>query len=278
MEIKNKVALVLGASKGIGLAIARTLADEGAKVILPYHNDLQKESDDMQKEFAGLGRDYLAIQADLRDGVQVKDLVRQVQERFGVLHILINNIERGGMPVIHGSYDLEANKEQWGLEMDTTVKAKWLVVHNALPLMKNSGEGAIINVSSIAGTVGRSGPAALIFNDGYAAANRAISSFTETWAREGAPTVRVNELMLGFIETRHAEGTRGWENLSDSEKEAISNHTLLQRTGSLDDVIKAVFYLIKEARFMTGAVLRLDGGYVLGGEQVPEMPDGILNS
>ena len=278
MEIRNKVALVLGASKGIGLAIARILADEGAKVILPYHNDLQKESDDMQKEFAGLGRDYLAIQADLRDAVQVKDLVRQVQERFGVLHILINNIERGGMPVIHGSYDLEANKEQWGLEMDTTVKAKWLVVHNALPLMKNSGEGAIINVSSIAGTVGRSGPAALIFNDGYAAANRAISSFTETWAREGAPTVRVNELMLGFIETRHAGGTRGWENLSDSEKEAISNHTLLQRTGSLDDVIKAVFYLIKDARFMTGAVLRLDGGYVLGGEQVPEMPDGILNS
>ena len=278
MEIKKKVALVLGASKGIGLAIARTLADEGAKVILPYHNDLQKESDDMQKEFAGLGRDYLAIQADLRDAFQVKDLVRQVQERFGVLHILINNIERGGMPVIHGSYDLEANKEQWGLEMDTTVKAKWLVVHNALPLMKNSGEGAIINVSSIAGTVGRSGPAALIFNDGYAAANRAISSFTETWAREGAPTVRVNELMLGFIETRHAGGTRGWENLSDSEKEAISNHTLLQRTGSLDDVIKAVFYLIKEARFMTGVVLRLDGGYVLGGEQVPEMPDGILNS
>jgi len=278
MEIKKKVALVLGASKGIGLAIARTLADEGAKVILPYHNDLQKESDDMQKEFAGLGRDYLAIQADLRDAVQVKDLVRQVQERFGVLHILINNIERGGMPVVHGSYDLAVNKEQWDLEMNTTVKAKWLVVHNALPLMKNSGEGAIINVSSIAGTVGRSGPAALIFNDGYAAANRAISSFTETWAREGAPTVRVNELMLGFIETRHAEGTRGWENLSDSEKEAISNHTLLQRTGSLDDVIKAVFYLIKEARFMTGAVLRLDGGYVLGGEQVPEMPDGILNS
>ena len=278
MEIKNKVALVLGASKGIGLAIARTLADEGAKVVLPYHNDLQKESDDMQKEFAGLGRDYLAIRADLRDAVQVKDLVRQVQERFGALHILINNIERGGMPVVHGSYDLEANKEQWDLEMDTTVKAKWLVVHNALPLMKNSGEGAIINVSSIAGTVGRSGPAALIFNDGYAAANRAISSFTETWAREGAPTVRVNELMLGFIETRHAEGTRGWENLSDSEKEAISSHTLLQRTGSLDDVIKAVFYLIKDARFMTGAVLRLDGGYVLGGEQVPEMPGGILNS
>jgi len=277
MEIKNKVALVLGASKGIGLAIARTLADEGAKVVLPSHNDWQKESEKMQEEFARFDQNHLVIQTDLRDEVQVKDTVRQVQERFGALHILINNIERGGMPVVHGSYDLEANKEQWDLEMDTTVKAKWLVVHNALPLMKNSGEGTIINVSSIAGTVGRSGPAALIFNDGYAAANRAISSFTETWAREAAPTVRVNELMLGFFETRHAEGTRGWEHLSDSEKVAISNHTLLQRTGTLDDIVKAVLFLIKDARFMTGTVLRLDGGYVLGGDQVPDIPEGILN-
>ena len=178
---------------------------------------------------------------------------------------------------MHGSYDCEVNRGQWDLEMDTTLKAKWLVVHNALELMKNSGEGVIINISSIAGLVGRSGPAAWILNDGYAAANRAISSFTETWAREAAPTVRVNELMLGFFETRHGEGTRGWENLSDSDKESIAGHTLLQRTGSLDDIVRAVSFLIKDARFMTGAVLRLDGGYVLGGEMVPEMPDGILD-
>ena len=278
MEINNKVALVLGASKGIGLAISRALADGGAKVILPYHNDRQKESEEMQKEFAGFGENHLAIQVDLRDPTQVKNLVRQVQERFGALHILVNNIERGGMPIVHGSYDHEVNKDQWDLEIDTTLKAKWLVVHNALSLMKNSGEGVIINISSIAGLVGRSGPAGLLFNDGYAAANRAISSFTETWAREAAPTVRVNELMLGFFERRHGEGTRGWKILSDSEKESIFSHTLLQRTGRLDDIIKAVFFLIKDARFMTGAVLRLDGGYVLGGEQVPEMPDTILNS
>ena len=246
MEIKNKVALVLGASRGIGLALARALADDGAKVILPYHTDWPKESKEMQKEFAGFGENHLAIPVDLRDAAQVKDLVHQVQDRFGALHILINNIERGGMPVVHGSYDLEVNREQWDLEIDTTLKAKWLVAHNALPLMKNSGEGVIINVSSIAGLVGRTGPAGLIFNDGYAAANRAISSFTETWAREAAPTVRVNELMLGFFETRHAEGTRGWENLSDSDRESISNHTLLQRTGSLDDIVKAVFFLIKD--------------------------------
>lgn len=278
MEIRNKVALVLGGSKGIGRAIARALEDSGAKLILPYHYDWPKESEEMKKEFAWLGENHLTAEVDLRDADQVQSLIAQVQEKFGALHILINNIERGGMPVVHGSYDLKNNRGQWNLEMDTTLKAKWHVVHNALPLMKNSGEGVILNFSSIAGIVGRTGPAGLIFNDGYAAANRAVSSFTETWAREAAPGVRVNELMLGFFETRHGEGTRGWELLKDSEKQAIVDHTLLGRNGSLDDIVKAVLFLIEDAPFMTGTLLRLDGGYVLGGEKVPQMPGGILNS
>jgi len=276
MEIKDKIALVLGASKGIGRAIARALVGSGAKLVLPYHYDWPEESADMKKEFAPLGENHLTIEADLRDADKVRSLIAQVQEKFGALHILINNIERGGMPVVHGSYDHEVNREQWDLEIDTTLKAKWLVVHNALPLMKHSGEGVILNLSSIAGIVGRSGPAGLIFNDGYAAANRAVSSFTQTWAREAAPGVRVNELMLGFFATRHGEGTRGWDLLKDSEKRAIVEHTLLQRTGNLDEIIRAVLFLIQDAPFMTGTVLRLDGGYVQGGEKVPEMPQGIL--
>jgi len=278
MEIKDKIALVLGGSRGIGRAIARALAAEGATVVLPYHYDWPKEAEEMKKEFAGLGENHFASQVDLRDKDQVQDLINQVRDKFGALHILVNNIERGGMPVVHGSYDLEVNKEQWDLEMDTTLKAKWLVVHHALPLMKTSGKGVIINISSIAGIVGRTGPAGTVFNDGYAAANRAISSFTQTWAREAAPSVRVNELMLGFFETRHGEGTKGWEILPDSHKQAIIKHTLLKRTGNLDDIVKAVFFLIEDVPFMTGSVLRLDGGYILGGEKVPEMPDGILGS
>jgi 3-oxoacyl-[acyl-carrier protein] reductase len=277
MKIKDKVALVCGASKGIGLAIARALAERGAKVVLPYHDDWPDEAEELKKEFAGYGANHLAVQVDLRDSGQVKELVQQVQKQFGALHILVNNIERGGMPVLHGSYARKVNRTQWDLEMETTLKAKWLVVHNALPLMKNSSEGTIINISSIAGIVGRSGPAGMIFSDGYAAANRAVSSFTETWAREAAPAVRVNELMLGFFETRHTESTRGWELLTAAEKEAVKEHTLLQRTGSLDDVVKAIFFLIEDAGFMTGAVLRLDGGYVLGGAQVPGMPAGVLD-
>lgn len=276
MEIKNKVALVLGATRGIGLEIARRLAQNGAKVILPYHTDWPESAKEMQKEFTGYGENHFAVRADLRDAVQVKNLVEDIRERFGVLHILVNNIERGGMPVVHGSYDRDVNKGQWDLEMDTTLKAKWLVGHNVLPLMKSSGEGVIINISSISGLIGRSGPAGLIFSDGYAAANRAVSSLTEIWAREAAPEVRVNELMLGFVETRHGEGTRGWEVLSGHEKKSICNNTLLQRTGKLEEVVKAVLFMIKDADFMTGAVLRLDGGFVMGGGQVPEMPDGVL--
>jgi 3-oxoacyl-[acyl-carrier protein] reductase len=276
MEIKNRVALILGASKGIGLATARALAEGGAKVVLPYLAELQSEADALHEEFAEFGESHLAVAVDLREPLQVENLVRQIQERFGSLHILINNIERGGMPVVHGSYDRAVNREQWNLELETTLKAKWLVFHNALELMKSSGEGAVVNISSIAGLTGRSGPAGLFFSDGYAAANRAVSSLTETWAREAAPEIRVNELMLGFIETRHAEGTMGWEQLSDDEKASLCTHALLQRTGRLDEVVKAVLFLIRDAGFMTGAVLRLDGGYVLGGETIPQMPEGIL--
>jgi 3-oxoacyl-[acyl-carrier protein] reductase len=277
MEMNGKTALVLGASKGVGKAISLALAKAGATVIATYFGSFD-ESKMLQKELAHLGADHLVIQVDLRDPNEVKSLLQQVQDKYGALHILINNIERGGMPVVHGSYGLEVNKGQWDLEMETTLKAKWQVAHHALPLIKKSGDGIIINLSSIAGLVGRSGPAGLVFNDGYAAANRAVSSFTETWARQGAPEVRVNELMLGFFETRHTEGTRGWKLLQEEEKEAVVNHILLKRTGCLDDIIKAVLYLISDATYMTGAVIRLDGGYILGGEDIPPMPDGVIQS
>jgi 3-oxoacyl-[acyl-carrier protein] reductase len=160
--------------------------------------------------------------------------------------------------------------------MATTLRAKWWVFNAALPYLKASGNGTVINVSSIAGIVGRSGPASYVFNDGYAAANRGISLLTETWARIGAPEVRVNEIMLGLIQTRHAEKTRGWDLLTDGQKEALIDHTLLGRTGTSEDVVEAVLFLLTDAGFMTGSVLRLDGGYVLGSEKVAPMPSGVV--
>jgi 3-oxoacyl-[acyl-carrier protein] reductase len=150
------------------------------------------------------------------------------------------------------------------------------VFNAALPVLKETGNGVVINISSIAGIVGRSGPAAYVFNEGYAAANRGVSLLTETWARMGAPEIRVNEIMLGMVETRHGDQTRGWGLLTDEQKQALVAHTLVGRTGRIDDVIKAVLFVIRDAPFMTGSVLRLDGGYVLGGEVVAPMPEVVV--
>ena len=272
MNIKNKVALVLGAVKGIGKEIGLALAQEEANVALNYF-DWEESLDELQQDFAQTGQDHLIIQTNLLETDNIQELVNRVVDRFGRLDILINNIERGGWPVVHGPYD----QTQWDLEMATTLRAKRWVFESALPHLKASGDGVVINLSSIAAIVGRSGPASYIFNDGYASANRGISLLTETWARIGAPEVRVNEIMLGLVETRHGRNTRGWGLLSDEQKAAIIDHTLLARIGTLADVVKAVLFIIKDAPFMTGSVIRLDGGYVLGGDKVAPMPQACYN-
>lgn len=272
MATPARNALVLGATRGIGRALALALAEAGIRVIAPYF-DWPEDSLALRDQLAALPGDHLALFADLREPAHVKGLLAQIDQQYGKLHVLINNIERGGMPIVHGPY----TPAQWDLEMDTTVKAKWLVFNEALPLLQRGGEGAVVNISSIAGEVGRAGPASLIFNDAYAAANQAITSFTRTWARLAAPTIRVNELRLGFIESRHAEGTRGWELLTASERQAILDRTLLQRSGRLAEVVKAVFFLINDATFMTGSTLCLDGGYTLGHDRVPALPTGQDN-
>lgn len=275
MEIAGKRALVLGASRGVGLAIARMLAGQRVRLALPWF-DWPEAAEAMTKEFGEQEGDHFAPQCDLRQPGEVAALVASIEERFGGLDILINNIERGGMPVLHGSYRHPVNREQWQLEMETTLHAKWLVFDQALPLLRQSPQAAVVNISSIAAITGRSGPAGLLFNDGYSAANRGIASLTETWARMGAPNIRVNELMLGLIDQRHGPGTRGWGLLSAEQQQALLAHTPLRRTGSPEEVARAVLFLLRDADFMTGSVLRMDGGFVLGGDQPAAMPDGML--
>jgi len=275
MNIAGKRALVLGASRGIGLAIARTLAGHGVQLILPWF-DWPESVAALEKEFGGTPEGHLLRRVDLRQAEEVAGLMAAIDERFGGLDILVNNIERGGMPVLHGGYHREVNREQWRLEMETTLHAKWLVFEQALPLLRRSAEAAVVNVSSIAALVGRSGPAGLLFNDGYAAANRGVASLTETWARLAAPAIRVNEIMLGLIDSRHGPGTRGWALLTEQQQRELLHHTLLQRTGTPAEVAQAVLFLIRDADFLTGTILRLDGGYVLGGELPSAMPKGQL--
>ncbi|MCP3943404.1 MAG: SDR family oxidoreductase [Desulfobacteraceae bacterium] len=272
MEIRGKVALVLGAVKGIGKGIGLCLAARGARLVLTRH-DWEDDFDLMEKDFASCRADHHILTVDLCNLQDIEKIAAFIRDKYGRLDILINNIERGGWPTVHGKYV----EEQWDLEMETTLKAKRWVFDAVFPLLKGSKDAIVINLSSIAGMVGRTGPAALIFNDGYALANRGISSLTETWARMGAPNIRVNELMLGIFETRHAQGTRGWkEVLTAEEKKSLIDHTLMKRTGTIDDVVRACLFMIRDAPYMTGSLLRLDGGFVLAGEEVPPMPRGIV--
>jgi 3-oxoacyl-[acyl-carrier protein] reductase len=271
MKLNGKVALVLGAIKGIGRGIGLALAQRGVKVALNYF-DWEEELESLKKDFADTGPEHLVVRTNLLEVDKIPNLIEQVIDRYGRLDILINNIERGGWPVVHGAYVTE----QWDLEMATTLRAKRWIFESALPHLKATGDGVTINLSSIAALVGRSGPAGMVFNEGYASANRGISLLTETWARMGAPEVRVNELMLGLVETRHAQKTRGWGLLTGDQQQALLDHTLMQRTGTIDDVVKTVLFIIKDAPFMTGSILRLDGGYVLGGDKVGAMPKGVV--
>ncbi len=274
MTLEGKAALVLGADRGIGRAIALALAGQKARVAACLFDGDEREASQVEAGLRRAQSPFLLHRADLRRVEEAPRLVAAVLAAFGRLDILVNNLERGGWPVVHGPYV----QDQWDLELETTLRAKRWVFAAALPHLKAGGAGAVINLSSIAGLVGRAGPAAPVFNDGYAAASRAVSLLTETWAREAAPEVRVNEIVLGFIETRHGPGTRGWGLLGEADRRAILEHTLLGRIGTPDDVVRAVLFLLRDAPFMTGAVLRLDGGYVLGGERVPPMPPGVLGA
>lgn len=275
MALKDKTVLIPGASRPIGKAIAKQFGSQGATLILPVF-DWPESIEEMKSEFEQLGFDFHVTQKDLRSESDVTSLVDLISQTTGKLDHLINNIERGGMPVVHGSYDQPHNAGQWEIEISTTLKAKWLLFHHCLPLLKNSADGSVLNISSIAGITGRSGPGACFFNDGYSAANRAVDSFTEQWARECAPNIRVNGLILGLIQSRHGESTRGWDTLTNEEKQRIHEHILLNRTGMPNEVAETVYFLSVLATYITGSIIKMDGGFTLGSMKVPPMPGGIL--
>ena len=270
MNISGKRALVLGGIKGIGKAIALYLKRSGARVAVT-HWDWEPDLPDLLRDLEAINGEHLTVRSNLLNTGDIAHLISQTVDRFGGIDILINNIERGGWPVVHGPYV----KDQWDLEMATTLRAKQWVFSEAFPHLKASQEAVVINFSSISALVGRSGPASFIFNEGYAAASRGCEILTQTWARMGAPGVRVNEIMLGIMDTRHGPGTRGWELLTPDQRQAVLDHTLLNRTGSLEDVVSAVRYLIEDANFMTGSTLRLDGGYILGADRTAPIPIGV---
>ena len=275
-ELHGRVVLVPGASRPIGRAIAHSFARRGATLVLPVYPDWPESNQEMERQFSSAGYDFFCPPCDLTSSEQTRALLDDVKERYGVLHYLINNIDRGGMPIVHGPYELEVNRQQWQLEFDTTLKAKHHLYRHSCGLLKGSQHGAVINVSSVAARIGRSGSAALLYSDGYSAANRGVASFTRQWARELAPAVRVNEVMLGLFEGRHGPGTRGWELMDTTQQQELIGQTLAGRAGTPNEAADFIYFLAVRARYLTGVVIPFEGGFLLGGNPAGEMPDGIL--
>ncbi|THB71267.1 MAG: SDR family oxidoreductase [Desulfobulbaceae bacterium] len=275
-DTNPKIVLVPGASRPVGRAIARLFAESGYRLLLPVFGDWPESNEEMADEFASKGYQFKICPCDLTNREEVISMCEAINSEFGAINHLINNIERGGMPILHGSYYKQINAQQWELETNMTIKAKLYLYENALPLLKKCHSSSIINVTSIASLTGRSGPVSPLFSDGYALSNSAVSLFTKTWAREAAPDVRVNEVKVGVINGRHGEGTRGWKLLSADQKEQIKSHTLLQRNGDPDEIADLVYFLAVKATYLTGSTIVADGGFILGGDEFQKLPEGSL--
>ena len=234
-SLEGKTALVTGASRGIGRAIAAELAGAGASVVLGYRSGA-KEAEELA---AGLGG--RAVQADVSDPDEAKRLV----EEAGDLDVLVNNagITRDGLL-------LRMSDDDWRTVLDTNLGGVFHTCRAAARGMMKKRGGAIVNVSSVVGLHGNPG------QTNYAAAKAGIIGFTKSLARElGNRGVRANVVAPGYVQTRLTE------ELPEELKELMLRNTPLGRFGSPEDVAGAVRFLCSdESSFITGEVVLVDGG------------------
>lgn len=248
-DLSHRVALITGAGTGIGQAAAILLAQAGATVAVHYHSSQAGAEKTLAEIERQSGKGFL-VRADLTDEAQVRQLVAEVISKTSRLDILFNNagsvIERA--KIEDCSFDL------WQRVMAANLTSAFLASREAIPHLKKSGRGSIINNLSLSVQTGGSGGAGP-----YAAAKGGLMVMTRTLAKELAPTVRVNSIMPGVVETPHHEAFSTPEKMEDYRRQ-----TPLGRNATSEEIAQTVLYLASDASsFMTGAVLDLNGGRFL---------------
>jgi 3-oxoacyl-[acyl-carrier protein] reductase len=242
-SLKDKVAVVTGASQGIGRDTALALATAGAKVAVASRTEDKLAA--VVADIAAAGGTSLAVKMDVADAEQVKAGFKQVLEKFGRLDILVNNaaITRDGLAV-------RMKVDDWEAVLRTNLTGAHLCIQQALPTMMKARAGRIINISSVVAQSGNAGQA------NYVAAKAGIIGLTKAIAIEIASrNITVNAVAPGFIETPMTAV------LSDKVKEELKTRIPLGRMGSARDVAAAIVFLASdEAAYITGHVLNVNGG------------------
>ncbi|MBI5521082.1 MAG: 3-oxoacyl-ACP reductase FabG [Desulfarculus sp.] len=247
MRLKGKKAIVTGASRGVGAAVALAYGREGADVVVNYSSS-QGPALEVVKQIQSYGGKAVAVKADVAQWEGCQALVDAAVNDLGGLDIVVNNagFTRPGM--LH-----KMDEASWDAVLDIHLKAVWLMSKAAHPHLTAHKHGRIINVTSVAGVVGTVGQV------NYSAAKGGVISLTKSIAREMARSATcVNVLSLGIVATDMTEKIRTDEKLKD----IYMNRILLKRFAEADDITPAfVFLASDEAAYITGQLICVDGGY-----------------
>lgn len=243
----ERVAIVTGAVRGIGRAIAHELARDGFAVVVNYRGDADMATS-LCDELSAAGVQSLAVRADITSAADVAELIEQTLNTFGRLDALVNNAG-----ITRDTLLMRMTEDDWDAVLETNLKGAFLCSKAAIRPMMRQRAGSIVNLTSVVGLIGNAG------QTNYSAAKAGLIGFTKSLAREvGSRGITVNAVAPGFIETRLTDV------LSDDVKGALLERIPLGRFGSPEDVAGAVRFLVSPAaRYITGTVLSVDGGMAM---------------
>lgn len=242
-DLEGAVAVVTGASRGLGSAIADELGHGGAKVVVNYSRS-KEPAEELAEHLKESGTEAVAVQADVSDAEQAEKLINETIEHFGQIDILVNN---AGINRDKTLKKLEV--DDWDEVIQVDLNSAFYTVRAALPHMIEHGSGKIINMSSFVGEAGNIGQA------NYAAAKAGLLGFTKTAAQELARYgITVNALCPGFIETDMVA------NIPEEAREKLLKTVPLGRFGKPEEIARAVRYLIVDGDYITGQSLDINGG------------------
>jgi NAD(P)-dependent dehydrogenase (short-subunit alcohol dehydrogenase family) len=248
-DLRNKVAIVTGASKGIGEAVAHLLASQGAKVVVSSRK--LPDVDSVAQKINSSGNEAIGIACNVGNSQQCENLVAETIQRFGGIDILINNAATN--PVYGPA--LECSAELFDKLMSINVKGPFELAKMAYPSMKLRGGGCVINISSIAGETPDPGLGM------YSVTKSALNMLTKVLAKEwGTDGIRVNAIAPGLIKTKFS--TALWNN--PETRERLMNQISLGRIGTPEEIAYMVLFLVSGASaYSTGSIFTADGGWTI---------------